>query len=350
MPEVSVCVQYRWGYAVVTEIVPLPGIWDFEAACRISRQLEHLPKADCIELDFSSLKWVEPFPMLYVAAAIRRTVRQNRGIRFRARGAAANSYAAYMGLFRSIGLARGPALGVVGDHETHLPIDHLDLASLRTEADERSTAVGALVEQRSKNIARTLLQQNHGKLWQTIQYAIREIMRNAAEHSLSSELYYCGQFWPEKGLAEVAILDEGCGIFSALSKNPHLKIESNLDALRLAVLPGVSGTHFEGSTENDAGEWGNSGFGLYVVSELCGEAGSLTIISGETGYRVSRHGRSEVKASHAGTALRLVIDTTEVRSIAASLALIVARGERFAKEWMKIPDAKASPVSKRIIR
>ena len=338
------------GESVATETFPLPGKWDFEAACRIVRQLDRLPKADCIELDFSSLKWVEPFPMLYVAAAIRRTVRQNRGIRFRAKGAVANSYPAHMGLFRSIGLAKGPELGTVGDHESYLPIDRLDLAGLHAEADEKATAVGALIEQRSKNIAKTLLQQSHGNLWQTLQYAIREIMRNAAEHSQSSELSYCGQFWPEKGLAEVAILDEGRGILAALSNNPHLKIESNLDALRLAVLPGISGTHFEGATNDDDDEWGNSGFGLYVVSELCGEAGSLTLISGESGFRVSQQGRAEVSASHAGTALRLVIDTRHVRSIAASLALIVSRGERLAKEWMKLPDAKASAASKRSVR
>lgn len=150
----------------------------------------------------------------------------------------------------------------------------------------------------------------------------------------------------KKGKVEVAILDEGVGIASSLRHNPHVSASNDLDALRLSILPGISGTSFEGANIDPANEWANSGFGLYVVSELCRQGGSFTIVSGEAGFQVSKEKRSWVSATHEGTAIRLVMNTENLRSIAAALALIVSRGERIAKTILKMDRVEASVASK----
>jgi hypothetical protein len=104
---------------------------------------------------------------------------------------------------------------------------------------------------------------------------------------------------------------------------------------------------YEGADVDASNEWANSGFGLYVVSELCRRGGSLTVVSGQIGLRVTEQDEREISATHEGTALRLVIDTSNLRSIAASLALIVSKGERLAREY-KFTRSSASGASKKV--
>ncbi len=52
-----------------------------------------------------------------------------------------------------------------------------------------------------------------------------------------------GSIGTAKKLVELAVLDTGTGIMKGLSSNPYLvdKINTESDALSLALLPGVSG-------------------------------------------------------------------------------------------------------------
>ncbi len=88
---------------------------------------------------------------------------------------------------------------------------------------------------------------------------------------------------PHKKQAEIGILDVGVGIRNSLSKNPHLTLESDRDALNLALMPGISGKMFKGVVRNayDYDPWQNSGYGLYAVSRLCGLGGKFLIGSGD---------------------------------------------------------------------
>jgi DEAD/DEAH box helicase domain-containing protein len=71
-------------------------------------------------------------------------------------------------------------------------------------------------------------------------YSIREIVRNVIEHSESETYTVSAQYWPSQSSAEFAVADAGCGVLSSLSHNPKLEVENDLDALKLAMLPGIS--------------------------------------------------------------------------------------------------------------
>ncbi len=284
--------------------------------------------------------------MLHVASAVAKKIGDCPNLRVQAVGHT-NGYARFMGFFRELGIPGEGDAAPPENHENYLPIQTLNLRQVRADAERRDLAPGQLIDRHTRSIARTLVRQNYGPLWETIQYALREIIRNAAEHSRCDNVLYCGQFWPTLNKVEVAIIDEGIGIGRSLQENPLVAGMDEFDTLRMSLKPGISGVRYPGAHYDERNVWANSGFGLYVVSELCRRGGSFTVLSGSSGICVSADGESRVVSSHAGTALRLVIDTSNLRSIAASLALIVAKGEQIARE-QDIGGSSASGASKQV--
>jgi hypothetical protein len=330
----------------MTQSVIVPARLNFAASNRFAEELNRLPDQGSYVLDFSPLQWLEPFPMLQVVSAVQKTIADKPNARIRARGMD-HSYARHMGFFRELGAEVGPDRGHVSNKEHYLPINVLDLAQLRGEAGERGVAVGKVVQRHADQLARTLVQTNYGPLWGTVQYALREIIRNAAEHSGSTSLLYCGQYWPERSSVEIALIDRGIGIANSLRENPHVRVGTDIEALRLAVLPGISGKSYSGADEDPKNEWGHSGFGLYVVSELCRRGGDFTVVSGTSALRLHDGGHRNLKAMHHGTGVRLLMHTENLRSIAPAVELIVGKGERIAREILQLPCVEASVASKR---
>jgi hypothetical protein len=139
------------------------------------------------------------------------------------------------------------------------------------------------------------------------------------------------QYWPEKDWVELAILDEGVGIRSTLARNPHLAIPSDIGALRLALLPGVSGVAFKGGPRQRKDAWANSGYGLYMTSQLCARGGSFLICSGSAGLFLERGVETTFETNFAGTALRLCLSTTQLGSLSATLEHLRKAGSEVAR-------------------
>ena len=100
--------------------------------------------------------------------------------------------------------------------------------------------------------------------------------------------------------------------------NPYMQIESDIDAVNSAILPGISGKPISKSARLDD-PWANSGFGLYMLSRLCSLGGSFFIISGQAGLLLSQ-GRQQVVEAHClGTAVRLVLDTQNIGRLSDAL-------------------------------
>jgi hypothetical protein len=156
-------------------------------------------------------------------------------------------------------------------------------------------------------------------------------MRNAVEHSESEEFEYCGQYWPAKETVEVAILDCGIGVHKSLSANPTLKISSEDHALRLALLPGISGKTSGGGKIEEYDHWANSGYGLYLTSRLCAVGGSFFICSGKRGLLRKDEKVKYYDCSFQGTALRMVLHTSSISDLKGCLRRLRKEGEEVAR-------------------
>ena len=131
-----------------------------------------------------------------------------------------------------------------------------------------------------------------------------EMVNNAAEHGMSETGAHCHvRLMPHrKGLAlDSVIIDRGPGIRATLERNPNIPVESDEQALRLAVQELTSGT-------GDP----TRGIGLWTTFLECQKPGRKLQIHSGTG-RLTVYGPDSVEFStapeHRGTTVRFTIPT-----------------------------------------
>ena len=121
---------------------------------------------------------------------------------------------------------------------------------------------------------------------------------------------------------EIGIIDRGRGIRKSLEEK--YSFTSEYDALQHAIKPGVTRT-----SGTDPGRWGNTGYGLYVLSELCRQTGEFLLASGVSALCI-RDGKQNQRAeSFIGTAVKLRM-TKPQRDVAEMISEIITKGEQLA--------------------
>ncbi|MBI3298003.1 MAG: ATP-binding protein [Elusimicrobia bacterium] len=98
-----------------------------------------------------------------------------------------------------------------------------------------------------------------------LRYSIIELPRNVVQHSKSRPGGLAmAQYYPKTGLVEVAVADVGIGVLQAL-KPKYPEVDTDLKALRLSILPHVSGTFSSGAYGSMSD---NAGLGLFFIKEI----------------------------------------------------------------------------------
>ena len=239
------------------------------------------------------------------------------------------SYAAHMGMFQAMGFDYGKAPGEARGGARYLPLTIFNCENIRHQAVSQAVEVGDIVEAESKQLSQMLCGEKEGPVFDTLAYSLREMMRNVVEHSEASQFGLCGQFWPTKSRAEVAIVDRGIGLMRSLSNNPHLDASDHKKAVNYALMPAVSGKAFKGARKSQKGHWENSGFGLYMTSRICRNGGNFFLLSGDTGMMLTPKAKQYFKSDFQGTAVRLVVKTDQTANLRNAL-------ETYRKEGLQI--------------
>ncbi|WP_254458567.1 hypothetical protein [Xanthomonas sacchari] len=312
----------------------------------MSIDLAQVKDVSSIRADFKGVGLVEPFAILMVSSELQRAALRNRVEKFECVNHESMSYASRMGFFEAFGYPSTHKPGKKDGGSQHLPINIIDCNSLRDEASNEYTEVGNIVEARSKHLAKLLCGVDSGDVFETLSYSLREIVRNVVEHSESKQIGVCAQYWPTKHKVEVAIIDRGVGLRKTLSRNPHLDVGSDRSALNYALMPAVSGRAFKGARKQ-YGPWANSGFGLYMTSRICRNGGNFFIASGDCGMLLTKakDGKSYFPCSYEGTAVRLVIRTDQIGSLADSLRRYREDGFAFQKKYRELVQINPSAAS-----
>ena len=324
------------------------------------KEIDNLPENEKeIILDFRFLRWAEPTAMIYFGYQFRKIIEGREGIVVSIiEGTGKNSgYYGWMGLFKYFvpHATEGQNTGHVKGNNTYIPITNINVKEeygkslLRGEYFER----GDYIIGRASQLARIVT--DHSELQEILKYIIREIIRNVPEHSSKDDLWICGQAWPSSSYsrAQIVIMDEGIGVHRSLTANLFHKRENetNLDSLRSAIRPGISKAFRRGSENSDTDRWSNSGFGLYVVSELCKKLkGRFLLISGDN-YVYTSGDIEEIECglNHLdGTlvAIELPRQHTDIDSTAL-LNSIIDAGEKIAA-YDRVSISKASFPSRNI--
>ena len=95
-----------------------------------------------------------------------------------------------------------------------------------------------------------------------IRYAFGELVRNVLEHSKSVHgAVVAAQYYQKSNVIRLGICDTGIGVWQSIVASWPAK--TNLDALHLAIQPGITGTtKLEGGTED------NAGAGLFFIKSM----------------------------------------------------------------------------------
>ena len=321
--------------------IQVPGSLTDAAVVGFSRELQNLAVAERYVVDLSRVKHVEPFGMLVCASVLRRfiRIRKEAGGQFTAVGFTENSYAAHMGLYQAFGLPYGNKPGEASGSSRYIPLTCISVKDLKAQAGY--SPVGEAVEREAQRLSRVLLQKTDGSRFSHISYALLEMMRNVVEHSFAPEIWCAAQCWPNKNCVEIAILDEGIGVKKSLQRNPANRCSTDQEALELALQAGVSGAppkseELQFREAYDDG-WQNAGLGLFIVSKLCAEGGSFSIVSGNCSLSLSKSGTGASLADFAGTAVRMKLESVSDRDINTFIDRILPKGAKTGRSGLWPP-------------
>ena len=312
----------------------------FETALSFCLELDSYEPSsinEIFEFDFGRVKNCDPFPMLMVSNAIRHKREKYKNHQFTAMNCN-NDYAKYMKFYNACGLNIGESVEASRGNSNYSCITKMSIDYLYSESQENLDYIQETLEKKAKSMALVLSRDNREfQKWMT--FVIRELLRNIPEHSKSKTIWYCAQYWPSFDLVELAILDECIGISSSLKDSYEFRslYKNDYEALLLALEPGVSGTFSSLRKSIGTGDWENSGYGLYMVSQMCAELGaSFIIASGNSAIRMAKDNgniaNTKYDTSIEGTAIQIRIRPSKNCDYDKIRSEIVRRGEKIARD------------------
>ena len=97
-----------------------------------------------------------------------------------------------------------------------------------------------------------------------IKYVIGELVRNVLEHACASDgAIIAAQYYQKSNSVRMGICDGGIGVRASMSENWPEKSTTDLNALKWALTPGISGT-----TRKEGGTYDNAGAGLFFIKSI----------------------------------------------------------------------------------
>ena len=124
----------------------------------------------------------------------------------------------------------------------------------------------------------------------SIQHIFSELIRNVLEHSKATEgAVVCAQYFSKTNKISIGVADMGIGLKKSLSVSYTVKDE--LEAIKLALTPGITGT-----TSKPGGSAQNAGFGLFLIKSIAYIGGNFfNIMSGDKMYKLLQKQKGSYK-------------------------------------------------------
>lgn len=295
--------------------------------------------------DFKYLVKIDTLSLLCLSSEIALFKDNNPDSKFSAKNFEHRTYEAHMGFFKSFGLNYGKKPGEANNSINYIPITLFSRKSIIRDSQKLFINPAEVLENKAKEISDVLTRNDNKELNQVLTYCIREILRNIIEHSNTDSFGFCAQYFPSKNKVSFAVLDRGIGIKKSLSENPNLTINNDLEAIRQSLKPGVSGKVYDGKIKSetskwiDSETWINSGFGLYMTSNICKKGGDFFIASNTAGIVINQKKIRKIENLNlTGTGLSLTINTKEIDELNVMLTEL----NKKVSDKVKIKASKSS--------
>lgn len=117
-----------------------------------------------------------------------------------------------------------------------------------------------------------------------VKYIIGELVRNVLEHASTNQgAIVAAQYYKKTNRVSIGICDTGIGIWQSMHKSWLPK--TDLEAIKLALTPGITGT-----TRREGGTSDNAGAGLFFIKSIAKITRNyFTIYSGSAHYTLLKH-------------------------------------------------------------
>lgn len=300
---------------------------------------------ESISFDFSTIRFARPFGALITAEAIRffKAYRIKKGLKtiglkvgiLKPPFSDACSYLCHVGFFKHMDWDAGKDPGEAPGGISYLPITILKSIEFGVKLSSKRLALS--IKNKSYQLSRIVF--NAEDAQELLAYCFTEIIRNVFEHSGISRCSIMAQKYKGR-IVEIAVIDSGCGIRNSLSKVFPGIDEST--ALKYAIQPGVSGSLSAFDSKDDV----NSGFGLYVLSELGCLSGDFSLWSENHQLVIKKNQLKKVveRPFLNGTAVKIKVDTTNGEYFPNLLKDIVDKGEKEMPSYAKKQDGPSKNI------
>lgn len=123
---------------------------------------------------------------------------------------------------------------------------------------------------------------------ESIRYIVSELTRNVLEHASTKHgAVLCAQYYKKTNCIRIGIADAGVGVRKTISRSHAVR--DDFDAIRLALMPGVTGT-----TPKEGGTEFNAGAGLFFIKSIASVNRNLFVVySGNAAYKLLRKKAAE---------------------------------------------------------
>lgn len=224
-------------------------------------------------------KWISVHPIvLSMLAALGLTVEPER-IRCQRLEAKSRHYLARMGLFKMLRIAA--EVNIV-EHEPagrFIPLTQIRSSAELTRFITEMTPMLHL--ESAPEQARTL------------GYIVSELARNVLEHAEAPNgALLCAQYYKKTNSIRIGIADTGVGIRATILRS-H-RAETDLEAIRLALMPGITGT-----TRREGGTEQNAGAGLFFIKSIATVNRDFFVVYSGGGFYKLLHSPAKRQTLHA---------------------------------------------------
>lgn len=203
-----------------------------------------------------------------------------------------------------------------------------DTDLLLKESYENMEYVGETLERKTKDILKKY--DFNIKYLNFYAYIMREVTRNVIEHSKSKEMILL-LYYDKKNEFGFKVIDMGIGIKKSLNSNPNYKIADDKTAIAFAVRPGITRSWKRDPFRDEV--WQNSGFGLYMVSNIINNIkGRFEISSGNSGLEYRDGFSNFLDKKIKGTEITVVFDKTKEFNTIKIINRISSEGSKILKE------------------
>lgn len=220
------------------------------------------------------------------------------------------------------------------DRDCQVYIDqkiYFNVKDLEDESYSNYEYVGETIENKSKDI---LKKYNYELKYRNFYaYLMREIMRNVVEHSMAKDFML--DLYINNNELGFRVVDNGIGIKKSLEKNPSYLLKDNMTALAFAIRPGITRSYHNDPLRSD--EWQNSGFGLYMVSNIINKInGRFEIATGNIRLIYEKNRLNYIRSSidnvkRGGTEVLCVFNTNQKINTMETIKEISQKGNDYTR-------------------